>query len=213
MAGFRTCAVLGWRGVMIGMSPPSPSGTEVQTAGGRTLPFRRTPIDGRVGWRAVVRLAVRRAPIRLRQGAAASRSADTCRRRAIEAGPGRGRCSRIGRRARQNSSSWRWPPAGTPPSPREQCLARCSAPAWSQVPETVAEVLSPPDGLILFCGMSIGYADPTVSYARTGRARSTRRSRSSAVVTRFTENETIPREGVRFSISLSHGLIRCFNLP
>ena len=25
------------------------------------------------------------------------------------------------------------------------------------------------DGLILFCGMSIGYEDPTVSYARTGR--------------------------------------------
>jgi hypothetical protein len=42
--------------------------------------------------------------------------------------------------------------------------------AWSQVRETVAETLSPADGLILFCGMSIGYADPTVSYARTGRA-------------------------------------------
>ena len=36
--------------------------------------------------------------------------------------------------------------------------------------ETVAEVLSPPDGLILFCGMSIGYEDPEVSYARTPRA-------------------------------------------
>jgi hypothetical protein len=42
--------------------------------------------------------------------------------------------------------------------------------AWSQVRETVAEVLSPSDGLILFCGMSIGYEDPTVGYARTGRA-------------------------------------------
>jgi hypothetical protein len=42
--------------------------------------------------------------------------------------------------------------------------------AWSQVRETVAEVLSPPDGLILFCGMSIGREDPAVSYARTGRA-------------------------------------------
>src|SRR4051794_31579971 len=31
----------------------------------------------------------------------------------------------------------------------------------------LAEVLSPSDGLILFCGMSIGYEDPTVSYART----------------------------------------------
>ena len=33
----------------------------------------------------------------------------------------------------------------------------------------MAEKLSPADGLILFCGMSIGYEDPTVSYARTGR--------------------------------------------
>ena len=42
--------------------------------------------------------------------------------------------------------------------------------AWSQVRETVAEVLSPPAGLILYCGMSIGHEDPAVSYARTGRA-------------------------------------------
>ena len=42
--------------------------------------------------------------------------------------------------------------------------------AWSQVRETVADALSPPEGLILFCGMSIGYEDPTVSYVRTGRA-------------------------------------------
>ena len=42
--------------------------------------------------------------------------------------------------------------------------------AWSQVRETVAEFLSPSDELILFCGMSIGYEDLTVSYTRTGRA-------------------------------------------
>jgi hypothetical protein len=42
--------------------------------------------------------------------------------------------------------------------------------AWSQVRETVAEFLSPPDELILFCGLSIGYEDPTVTYVRTGRA-------------------------------------------
>lgn len=42
--------------------------------------------------------------------------------------------------------------------------------AWSQVRETVADVLSPPDRLVLFCGMSIGYEDPEVSDARTGRA-------------------------------------------
>jgi hypothetical protein len=42
--------------------------------------------------------------------------------------------------------------------------------AWSVYRKTVAEVLSPPDGLILFCGMSIGYEDVTVRYTRTGRA-------------------------------------------
>ncbi|MHC9293024.1 nitroreductase, partial [Mycobacterium sp. LTG2003] len=38
------------------------------------------------------------------------------------------------------------------------------------VRQTVGEVLSPPDNLMLFCGMSIGYEDPTVPYVRTGRA-------------------------------------------
>ena len=41
---------------------------------------------------------------------------------------------------------------------------------WAQVRKTVADILSPPDELILFCGMSIGHEDPTVSYTRTGRA-------------------------------------------
>ena len=53
---------------------------------------------------------------------------------------------------------------------RAEGLHSCPQMAWSQVRETVAEVLSPPDGLVLFCGMSIGYEDPTVSYTRTGRA-------------------------------------------
>ena len=53
---------------------------------------------------------------------------------------------------------------------RAEGLHSCPQMAWSQVRETVAEVLSPSDWLILFCGMSIGYEDPTVSYARTGRA-------------------------------------------
>jgi hypothetical protein len=53
---------------------------------------------------------------------------------------------------------------------RAEGLHSCPQMAWSQVRETVAEVLSPSDGLILFCGMSIGYEDPTVRYARTGRA-------------------------------------------
>jgi hypothetical protein len=41
--------------------------------------------------------------------------------------------------------------------------------AWSQVRTTVAEIVSPPDNLMLFCGMSIGYEDPSVNYIRTGR--------------------------------------------
>ena len=53
---------------------------------------------------------------------------------------------------------------------RAEGLHSCPQMAWSQVRETVAEVLSPPDGLILFCGMSIGHEDPKVSYTRTGRA-------------------------------------------
>src|SRR6266436_3692724 len=53
---------------------------------------------------------------------------------------------------------------------RAEGLHSCPQMAWSQVRETVAEILSPPDGLVLFCGMSIGYEDPTVTYVRTGRA-------------------------------------------
>lgn len=53
---------------------------------------------------------------------------------------------------------------------RAEGLHSCPQMAWSQVRETVAETLRPPDRLMLFCGMSIGYEDPTVSYIRTGRA-------------------------------------------
>ena len=53
---------------------------------------------------------------------------------------------------------------------RAEGLHSCPQMAWSKVRKTVAEVLSPPDGLILFCGMSIGYEDVTVGYVRTGRA-------------------------------------------
>ena len=41
---------------------------------------------------------------------------------------------------------------------------------WAQVRKTVADILSPPDELILFCGMSIGHEDVAVGYTRTGRA-------------------------------------------
>ncbi|MFN3007666.1 nitroreductase [Mycolicibacterium wolinskyi] len=53
---------------------------------------------------------------------------------------------------------------------RAEGLHSCPQMAWSQVRQTVADVLSPPDNLMLFCGMSIGYEDPTVPYIRTGRA-------------------------------------------
>src|SRR5262245_21428521 len=53
---------------------------------------------------------------------------------------------------------------------RAEGLHSCPQMAWSQVRKTVAEILSPPDGLMLFCGMSIGYEDPAVRYIRTGRA-------------------------------------------
>jgi nitroreductase len=43
---------------------------------------------------------------------------------------------------------------------RAEGLHSCPQMAWSQVRESVAEVLSPPENLILFCGMSIGYKDP-----------------------------------------------------
>ena len=53
---------------------------------------------------------------------------------------------------------------------RAEGLHSCPQIAWSVYRKTVAEVLSPPDRLILFCGMSIGFEDVTVDYARTGRA-------------------------------------------
>src|ERR1700742_2608625 len=53
---------------------------------------------------------------------------------------------------------------------RAEGLHSCPQMAWSQTRKSVAEVVSPPDGRILFCGMSIGYEDVSVSYARTGRA-------------------------------------------
>ena len=53
---------------------------------------------------------------------------------------------------------------------RVEGLHSCPQMAWSQVRKTVAEIVSPPDELMLFCGMSIGYEDTTVDYTRTGRA-------------------------------------------
>ncbi len=42
--------------------------------------------------------------------------------------------------------------------------------AWSVYRRTVAEILSPPDELILLCGTSIGFEARTVGYVHTGRA-------------------------------------------
>lgn len=53
---------------------------------------------------------------------------------------------------------------------RAEGLHSCPQMAWSQVRKTVADVVGPPDELMLFCGMSIGYEDPEVSYVRNARA-------------------------------------------
>ncbi|MEV5177556.1 nitroreductase [Streptomyces flaveolus] len=53
---------------------------------------------------------------------------------------------------------------------RAEGLHSCTQMAWAKFHKTVAEITCPPDDLILFCGMSIGYEDPTVTYTRTGRA-------------------------------------------
>jgi nitroreductase len=55
---------------------------------------------------------------------------------------------------------------------RAEGLDSCPQMAWSVYRRTVAELLSPPDGLVLFCGMSIGFEDPgnAARHARTGRA-------------------------------------------
>jgi nitroreductase len=53
---------------------------------------------------------------------------------------------------------------------RSEGLHSCPQMAWSQVRQTVAETVSPPDELMLFCGMSIGFEDTTADYIRTGRA-------------------------------------------
>lgn len=53
---------------------------------------------------------------------------------------------------------------------RAEGLHSCPQMAWSQVRKTVADIVQPPDQLMLFCGMSIGYEDTAVSYVRNGRA-------------------------------------------
>ncbi|WP_330270527.1 nitroreductase [Lentzea sp. NBC_00516] len=53
---------------------------------------------------------------------------------------------------------------------RAEGLHSCPQMAWAKFTASVAEVVAPPEGLVLFCGMSIGYADTAVVEPRTGRA-------------------------------------------
>jgi nitroreductase len=53
---------------------------------------------------------------------------------------------------------------------RAEGLHSCPQLAWSQVRKTVADIVSPPEELMLFCGMSIGHQDPAEKYIRTLRA-------------------------------------------
>ena len=53
---------------------------------------------------------------------------------------------------------------------RAEGLHSCPQMAWAKFHRSVAEVVSPPDELVLFCGMSIGYEDVSVDLGRVGRA-------------------------------------------
>ncbi|MGC0421795.1 nitroreductase [Embleya sp. AB8] len=56
---------------------------------------------------------------------------------------------------------------------RAEGLHSCPQMAWSVYRKTVAEIVSPPDDLILFCGLSIGYEDPATPHAVIDRAPAT----------------------------------------
>ncbi|MEV0204884.1 MULTISPECIES: nitroreductase [unclassified Streptomyces] len=53
---------------------------------------------------------------------------------------------------------------------RAEGLHSCPQMAWAKFHRSVAEVVSPPKELMLFCGMSIGFEDVTAEQPRTGRA-------------------------------------------
>jgi nitroreductase len=48
---------------------------------------------------------------------------------------------------------------------RAEGLHSCPQMAWSVYRRTVAQVVEPPDDLVLFCGLSIGFEDPTAAAA------------------------------------------------
>ena len=53
---------------------------------------------------------------------------------------------------------------------RAEGLHSCPQMAWSVYRKTVAQVVSPSEGLVLFCGMSIGFEDTTQHHVRIDRA-------------------------------------------
>jgi nitroreductase len=53
---------------------------------------------------------------------------------------------------------------------RADGLHSCPQMAWSVYRETVAEIVSAQAGLVLFCGLSIGFEDTTTNHATIGRA-------------------------------------------
>ncbi|GAB3578754.1 nitroreductase [Amycolatopsis endophytica] len=53
---------------------------------------------------------------------------------------------------------------------RAEGLHSCPQMAWSVYRTSVAQVVSPSERLVLFCGLSIGFADPTAAYERIARA-------------------------------------------
>jgi nitroreductase len=53
---------------------------------------------------------------------------------------------------------------------RAEGLDSCPQIAWAEYHHTVAEVIKPPEGHVLACGMSIGYADPQALQPPTPRA-------------------------------------------
>lgn len=53
---------------------------------------------------------------------------------------------------------------------RAEGLHSCAQLAWAEYHRSVAEVISPPPERVLFCGMSIGFADPDAVHPRIPRA-------------------------------------------
>jgi nitroreductase len=53
---------------------------------------------------------------------------------------------------------------------RAEGLHSCTQEAWAEYHRSVAAVLAPPPERMLFCGMSVGFADPAVSHPRIRRA-------------------------------------------